>query len=94
MDAVEGWLEPRGDQLPPILTQGVGNGRTSRWRRSPGASRGRRLGPQIAKGAGEALRDSGLDLLHPIKDALRDRCSMGEVCGAMRDVFGEYQPTF
>jgi len=68
--------------------------RPSRWRRSPGASRGRRLGPQIAKGAGEALRDSGLDLLHPIKDALRDRCSMGEVCGAMRDVFGEYQPTF
>ena len=26
--------------------------------------------------------------------ALKDRCSMGEVCGAMRDVFGEYQPTF
>ena len=22
-----------------------------------------------------------------------DRCSMGEVCGAMRDVFGDYQPT-
>jgi methylmalonyl-CoA mutase N-terminal domain/subunit len=34
------------------------------------------------------------NLLYPIKDALRDRCSMGEVCGAMRDVFGEYQPTF
>jgi methylmalonyl-CoA mutase N-terminal domain/subunit len=30
----------------------------------------------------------------PIKDALRDRCSMGEVCGAMQDVFGKYQPTF
>jgi len=34
------------------------------------------------------------NLLYPIKDALRDRCSMGEVCGAMRDVFGDYQPTF
>jgi len=34
------------------------------------------------------------NLLYVIKDALRDRCSMGEVCGAMRDVFGEYQPTF
>ncbi len=34
------------------------------------------------------------NLLYPIKDALRDRCSVGEVCGAMRDVFGEYQPTF
>ena len=22
----------------------------------------------------------------------RTRCSVGEVCGAMRDVFGEYQP--
>ena len=29
-----------------------------------------------------------------IKDALRDRCSMGEVCGAMQDVFGKYAPTF
>src|SRR3954449_12571501 len=36
----------------------------------------------------------GKDNLLPfIPDALRDRCSMGEVCGAMRDVFGEYQPS-
>jgi methylmalonyl-CoA mutase N-terminal domain/subunit len=36
----------------------------------------------------------GKDNLLPfIHDALRDRCSMGEVCGAMRDVFGEYQPS-
>src|SRR5439155_6870455 len=44
----------------------------------------------------EALRNAaaGKDNLLPfIHDALRDRCSMGEVCGAMRDVFGEYQPT-
>jgi methylmalonyl-CoA mutase N-terminal domain/subunit len=34
------------------------------------------------------------NLLPPIKAALKDRCSMGEVCGAMRDVFGKYQPTF
>src|SRR5687767_7567139 len=33
------------------------------------------------------------NLLPPIRQALRDSCSMGEVCGAMRDVFGEYQPT-
>ena len=45
----------------------------------------------------EALRDAarGTDNLLPaIKDALRDRCSMGEVCGAMQDVFGKYAPTF
>jgi methylmalonyl-CoA mutase, N-terminal domain len=31
------------------------------------------------------------NLLHPIKDALRAGASIGEVCGAMRDVFGEYR---
>jgi methylmalonyl-CoA mutase, N-terminal domain len=42
----------------------------------------------------EALRDVARgegNLLHPIKDALRDGASIGEVCGAMRDVFGEYR---
>src|SRR3954463_7443600 len=33
------------------------------------------------------------NLLPFIHDALRDKASMGEVCGAMRDVFGEYQPS-
>jgi len=31
------------------------------------------------------------NLMIPIREALRDHCSMGEVCGAMRDVFGRYQ---
>ena len=31
------------------------------------------------------------NLLPPIKEALRERASIGEVCGAMRDVFGEYR---
>jgi methylmalonyl-CoA mutase N-terminal domain/subunit len=42
----------------------------------------------------EALRDAcGGDgnLLHPIRDALASDASIGEVCGAMRDVFGEYR---
>jgi methylmalonyl-CoA mutase N-terminal domain/subunit len=34
------------------------------------------------------------NLLPAIKDALRDRASLGEVCGAMQDVFGKYTPTF
>jgi methylmalonyl-CoA mutase N-terminal domain/subunit len=34
------------------------------------------------------------NLLPPIRQALRDRCSLGEVCGAMQDVFGKYAPTF
>ncbi len=37
----------------------------------------------------------GTDNLLPVlRQALKDRCSMGEVCGAMRDVFGEYKPSF
>src|SRR3954468_3743342 len=38
---------------------------------------------QVAEGEG--------NLLYPIKDALRDGASIGEVCGAMREVFGEYR---
>jgi methylmalonyl-CoA mutase N-terminal domain/subunit len=34
------------------------------------------------------------NLLPTLRQALKDRCSMGEVCAAMRDVFGEYKPTF
>ncbi len=38
---------------------------------------------------------SGTDNLLPVlRSALADRCSIGEVCAAMRDVFGEYRPTF
>jgi methylmalonyl-CoA mutase N-terminal domain/subunit len=32
------------------------------------------------------------NLLPVIRQALKDNCSMGEVCAAMRDVFGTYQP--
>ncbi|WP_372788045.1 methylmalonyl-CoA mutase [Paraconexibacter sp.] len=45
----------------------------------------------------EELREAarGTDNLVPfIREALRDRASMGEVCGAMQDVFGKYQPKF
>jgi methylmalonyl-CoA mutase N-terminal domain/subunit len=34
------------------------------------------------------------NLLPAIRIALKDRCSMGEVCGAMKDVFGGYKPGF
>jgi methylmalonyl-CoA mutase, N-terminal domain len=34
------------------------------------------------------------NLLPAIRQALEDRCSVGEVCGAMQDVFGKYAPTF
>jgi methylmalonyl-CoA mutase N-terminal domain/subunit len=34
------------------------------------------------------------NMLPVLRQALADRCTLGEVCGAMRDVFGEYRPTF
>jgi methylmalonyl-CoA mutase, N-terminal domain len=34
------------------------------------------------------------NLLPAIRQALKDRCSIGETCGAMQDVFGKYTPTF
>jgi methylmalonyl-CoA mutase N-terminal domain/subunit len=34
------------------------------------------------------------NLLPAIRQALKNRCSLGEVCGAMQDVFGKYAPTF
>src|SRR5665213_2705840 len=45
----------------------------------------------------EELRDvarGSENLLPAIRQALKDRCSLGEVCGAMQDVFGKYAPTF
>jgi methylmalonyl-CoA mutase N-terminal domain/subunit len=38
----------------------------------------------------EVARADG-NLLYPIKDALRDGASIGEVCNAMREIFGEYR---
>ena len=32
------------------------------------------------------------NLLYPLKDALRDHATLGEVCGVMREEFGEYKP--
>ena len=42
----------------------------------------------------ESLKDVARgdgNLLHPIREALAADASIGEVCGAMRDVFGEYK---
>jgi methylmalonyl-CoA mutase N-terminal domain/subunit len=41
----------------------------------------------------EVARGSA-NLLPAIRQALADRCSLGEVCGAMQDVFGRYAPAF
>jgi len=53
----------------------------------------RRDQAEVDAGLG-ALRDVARgegNLLHPIRAALAAEASIGEVCGAMREVFGEYQ---
>jgi methylmalonyl-CoA mutase N-terminal domain/subunit len=39
----------------------------------------------------EAARGNG-NLLPPIREALRAYATIGEVCGTLREVFGEYRP--
>ncbi len=55
------------------------------------ANRDRELVQRRLEELREAARGSD-NLLPFIREALRDRASMGEVCAAMRDVFGRYQP--
>jgi methylmalonyl-CoA mutase N-terminal domain/subunit len=49
-----------------------------------------------AEGAGRALEEvrrvaRGADnLLSPMREALRTRCTVGEICNALRDEFGTY----
>jgi methylmalonyl-CoA mutase N-terminal domain/subunit len=52
---------------------------------------------QLVRQRLEELRETARgseNLLPAIRQALKDRCSLGEVCGAMQDVFGSYAPTF
>jgi methylmalonyl-CoA mutase, N-terminal domain len=39
-----------------------------------------------------ASGDASADLMGPIIDAVRGYATLGEICAAMRDVFGEYRP--
>jgi methylmalonyl-CoA mutase, N-terminal domain len=50
----------------------------------------------VARRLGEVRRvaEGTENVLPVLRQALKDRCSLGEVCGAMRDVFGQYRPTF
>ncbi len=57
------------------------------------ANRDRQLVERRLEELRETARGSE-NLLPSIRQALRDRASLGEVCGAMQDVFGKYAPTF
>jgi methylmalonyl-CoA mutase N-terminal domain/subunit len=44
----------------------------------------------------DALKEAATgdrNLLYPIREALRARATIGEVCDAFRDVYGVYKPS-
>ncbi|MSW96490.1 MAG: methylmalonyl-CoA mutase [Actinobacteria bacterium] len=57
------------------------------------ANRDQELATRRLEELREAARGTA-NLVPFIRVALKDNCSMGEVCGAMGDVFGAYKPTF
>jgi len=51
--------------------------------------------PAAVSASLEALKDAcrgSANLMYPILDAVRSYATLGEICGAMREVFGEYNP--
>ena len=56
--------------------------------------RARRDGAEVARCLDEIRRAAaGTDnVLYPLRDALRARATVGEVCNALRDIWGVYQP--
>ncbi|MGW2461397.1 acyl-CoA mutase large subunit family protein [Streptomyces sp. NPDC001761] len=55
------------------------------------AERDRRAVDAALAGVREAARGDG-SLLYPLKDALKARATIGEVCDALREVWGTYSP--
>jgi methylmalonyl-CoA mutase N-terminal domain/subunit len=46
-----------------------------------------------ASGALDRVRAAALgadNMLHPMRDALRARCTIGEICGVLREEWGEH----
>jgi len=40
-----------------------------------------------------AAADTGQNVMYPLKQALKLRATVGEVCDALREVWGVYRPT-
>ena len=59
----------------------------------PGAARDQAAVDRLLAQVGETARGRD-NLLKPIREALRAYATIGEVCGVLREVFGEYRPGF
>lgn len=42
----------------------------------------------------DAARDNSVNMIHPILEAVKAYASLGEICGLLRQVWGEYTPPF
>ncbi|MFI9721591.1 methylmalonyl-CoA mutase [Streptomyces sp. NPDC052396] len=85
----------RLDEEEPYQPLRVDPAIESRQRQRLAALRAERDGRVVTAALG-ALREaaSGTDnVLPPMKEALRARATVGEVCGALREVWGSYEPT-
>ena len=62
--------------------------------RRTAAIRARRDSGAVEAAIAEVVRVAGTDenLLPPLREALRSRCTVGELCGALRSVWGTYDP--
>ncbi len=58
------------------------------------ALRADRSGAEVARGLDALRRAAGgtENVLYPMRDALRARATVGEVCGTLREVWGTYRP--
>jgi methylmalonyl-CoA mutase N-terminal domain/subunit len=57
------------------------------------ATRDGRRARQTLRAVGEAARGEA-NVMPPILDCVQASCTLGEICDALRDAFGEYRPTF
>jgi methylmalonyl-CoA mutase N-terminal domain/subunit len=81
------------DEAPPEIQQ-IDEAEVVAQRRRLQDVRGRRDAAAVGQALAavtETARGTG-NLLHPMKEALRARATLGEVSDALRSVFGEYRP--
>ena len=84
---VEDTRRGRGD---PVRRPGVREGPARAAEGVQGRARQRAHRPSASQSC-EAAAEGTDNLLPPIRQALKDKASVGEVCGTLRDVFGEYR---
>ena len=80
----------------PVEIQGIDEAEVTRQVELLRELRGKRDNHAVGKAlaeVGAAARGTD-NLLHPMREALRLRATLGEISDVLRGVFGEYRPTY